>query len=219
MTKPIYHTPIGLLGGTFDPIHNGHLEIASIAQEFCHLKNVRFIPNYQPVHRAQPTTPLNDRVKMIELALAEHPSFKLDRREIKREGPSYTIDTLISLRTEFPDTPLCLILGQDAFLYLHHWHRWNEIIDFAHIIIISRETYSDKIPDELLALLKKHQTNDAHALQSHLAGKIFQVLSSPIPISASHIRYQLQRHLPPNHDLPESVYEYILEHHLYQEPS
>ena len=112
-----------------------------------------------------------------------------------------------------------MILGQDAFLYLHHWRNWRQIIEIANLIIVNRQTYTGVIPDELTALLEAHKTNDIEDLHAHLSGKIYQLQIDPVATSASHIRYQLQQGKPPNHDLPENVYQYILKKELYQEPT
>lgn len=216
--KTTYREPIGILGGTFDPIHAGHLEIAKRALNACELKEVRFVPSYIPVHRATPNVSPEDRLAMLQLALENHPNFFIDDCELQRHGPSYMIDTLRCLQGGIPITPLCLILGQDAFLYLHHWLQWRDIIKTANIIVVSRQTYASGIPDELTALLKKHETKNIQDLHTHLSGKIFQLKTEPIDASASHIRYQLQQNERPE-QLPDKVYQYILDNKLYQEPS
>lgn len=209
--------PIGIFGGTFDPIHNGHLKIAEEVLRACKLKEIRFIPSYIPVHRTNPNASSEDRYEMLKLALENRPRFTIDDCEYARKKPSYMIDTLYHLQKNFPQTPLCLILGQDAFLYLHQWHKWRHIIENANLIIVNRHTYTEILPDELAALLKESETKKVVDLHTHLSGKIYQLQIEPIPISASHIRYELQHGKKLNDQLPENVYQYILEKKLYQE--
>lgn len=217
--RPTLHSPIGIFGGTFDPIHNGHIKIAEEAMHACRLREIRFIPSYIPVHRANPNASPEDRYEMLKLALLDHPRFVIDDCEYERKRQSYMIDTLYHLQEKFPKTPLCLILGQDAFLYLHHWRKWRHIIENTNLIIVNRQTYAEMLPDELAALLNEYKTKDVDDLHTHLSGKIYQLQIEPIPISASHIRYQLQQGKQPNHQLPENIYKYILEKKLYQEPT
>ena len=121
-------TPIGLLGGTFDPIHLGHLRIALEIMEALSFQQVRFIPAACPPHRPDAVLATSDRIRLLEAALADQPGFVLDPRELERPGPSYMVDTLLDLRRELGDAqPLCLILGMDAFSLLPSWHRWEEL--------------------------------------------------------------------------------------------
>lgn len=216
--RPTLNLPIGIFGGTFDPIHNGHLKIAEEAMNACRLKEIRFIPNYIPVHRASPHVSSEDRFAMLKLALENHPRFVIDDCEYARNRQSYMIDTLHHLQKKIPETPLCLILGQDAFLYLHQWHKWQQIIENAHLIIMTRLTDANTLPDELSKLLNEHKTKNIDDLHTQLSGKIFQLQIEPILISASHIRDELQQGKQPDHQLPEKVYQYILEKKLYQKP-
>src|SRR3970282_1196341 len=118
--------PIGILGGTFDPIHHGHLRIAQEALEQCDLAQVRFIPSGTPPHRPAPLAQASARRDMVRLAVDGHPGFVVDEREVSRTDPCYTVDTLTELRAELGALqPLCLILGGDAFLQLHTWHEWT----------------------------------------------------------------------------------------------
>src|SRR5687768_13270840 len=119
---------IGILGGTFDPIHLGHLRMAIELYESLNLARVHLIPCYTPVHRAQTVASAEERLAMVKAAIANEPVLYADDREIKSKKPSYTIDTLLSLKEEFPDTPLCLFVGIDAFLGFLSWHRWEEIL-------------------------------------------------------------------------------------------
>ena len=131
--------PIGILGGTFDPIHHGHLRIAQEALEQCDLAQVRFVPCGTPPHRPAPQAAAKSRWEMVRLALNGHPDFLVDVHEVFRTDPCYTVDTLAALRAELgPQQPLCLILGGDAFLQLHTWHEWKRLFDLAHIVVLQR---------------------------------------------------------------------------------
>ncbi len=132
------HCPIGILGGTFDPIHNGHLRLAQEALEQCRLASVRFIPSGTPPHRSPPHANAQHRMAMVRLALQGNPAFVLDEREVHRTDPCYRVDTLTALRAELgAQQPLCLLMGGDAFLQLHTWHEWK-LFELAHIVVMQR---------------------------------------------------------------------------------
>ena len=148
-SKPVFNSAshhvipyIGVYGGTFDPIHYGHLRPALDVMTRLDLQEVRFIPCYQPVHREQPGTSAEDRCAMIALAIANQPRFKLDKRELVRQGPSYMVDTLASLRQEMmqhtPSPGLVLMMGLDAFKHFLSWHEWQKILTLAHIALMHR---------------------------------------------------------------------------------
>jgi nicotinate-nucleotide adenylyltransferase len=207
------NSPIGILGGTFDPVHNGHIELANYVLAKLNLKEVRFIPCYQPAHRDQPIASVKQRVHMLELALKNKPNLISDEREIKRKGMSYMIDTLQSLRQDFPNSPLCLIMGYDAYAKLNTWHRWQEILDYAHIIVINRTAY------KMTPFLPENQTINPKDLYSNLNGKIYQLQMPPINISATKIRKKLTENKKLNGALPSSVSIYIIKNNLYKPPN
>ena len=131
--------PIGIFGGTFDPIHYGHLRLAQEIAESLRLAEIRLIPGGTPPHRAAPQVSSQQRLEMVRLAAAGNPLFTVDDREVKRSGPGYTIETLTELRREAGATqPLCVLLGADAFLELATWHRWHELFGLAHLIVAHR---------------------------------------------------------------------------------
>ncbi len=214
--KTKLNPPIGILGGTFDPIHFGHLKIAEAASNACKLSKVLFIPSFIPVHRAAPKISPTQRLEMLHIALEEYSSFEVDESEIMRQGPSYMIDTLRALQEKYPHTPFCLILGKDAFASFHHWHQWQDIINVANLIIIHRETRTEQLPNELKTFLKKHETKKIEQLHSHLAGEIYQLQIEPIDVSASHIRHEIQQGHQPINQLSEKVYQYIIDKKLYR---
>jgi len=151
--------PIGLLGGTFDPIHYGHLRLAEELAEALNIGQVRFIPAGHPPHRGQPRAAAPHRLEMARRAVADNPRFLLDTREIDKTGPCYSVDTLAALRAELPPaTSLVLFMGGDAFLGLTTWHEWRRLFDLAHIAVAHRPGYSlasweDALPDPLRTLL------------------------------------------------------------------
>ncbi|MFM2286880.1 MAG: hypothetical protein RL684_23, partial [Pseudomonadota bacterium] len=130
--------PVGLFGGTFDPIHYGHLRTAYELWQSLRLAQVRFLPTGNPPHRESSLASTELRVQMVQAAIAGNEAFVVDDRETRREGLSYSVDTLLDLRREFPDRSLCLLLGMDAFLGMPHWHRWRDIFDLAHVVVAHR---------------------------------------------------------------------------------
>ena len=131
--------PIGILGGTFDPIHHGHLRLAQEAYEQCRLSQVRFMPSGTPPHRTAPLASAVHRLQMVRLAIQGQPGFVVDEREVLRTDPCYSVDTFSALRAELgPQQPLCLLLGSDAFLQLHSWHQWEKLFELTHIVVMQR---------------------------------------------------------------------------------
>jgi len=207
--------PIGILGGTFDPIHFGHLRSALELYQALDLAEVRLVPCFQPVHRKMPVASPSQRLAMAMIAVESEPALRVDNREIERKGPSYTIDTLESLRAELPNTPLCLIMGIDALLSFPSWHRWQDILGLAHLLIAHRPQYqlpSTGIVADLLKERLKHQAIDLH---QSLSGHILLHPVTPLEISATEIRKQFAMEGNPRYLLPNSVYNYIKEHGTY----
>jgi nicotinate-nucleotide adenylyltransferase len=212
--------PVGILGGTFDPIHFGHLRMAQELREELRLTEVRFIPTAIPPHRPHPRTDTRHRVAMVRLAIAGNDAFRLDDRELQRGGASYTYDTLTELRTELgKDTPLCLLIGGDAFLGLPTWHRWTELSDLAHIVVAHRPgavPSAQAMPPALREVWLARRSNEPEALTATPAGRIWVHAMTALDISASAIRDLLQHLHSPRYLLPDSVCDYIHIHHLYQ---
>lgn len=207
--------PIGVLGGTFDPIHHGHLRPALELLEALGLAELRLIPCRIPAHRGTPGASAGQRAAMVELAIAGQPGFVLDRRELEREGPSYMVDTLGSLRREFPDNPLCLILGQDAFAALDTWHRWREIPTLAHLLVLARPGFDVEASAPVASLLETHRLRDATALGDSPAGGILFHPVSQLAISATAIRENLGAGRSVRYLLPEPVRQFIHNQGLY----
>ena len=201
---------IGILGGTFDPVHFGHLRPALDVKQALGLEQVRFLPNRVPPHRETPWLDASQRSLLLELALDEVPGFELDTRELEREGKSYMVDTLGSLREDFHGSPLCLILGMDAFCGLHQWHQWQRIPDLCHLVVTGRPGFSwPEIPE--LSGLESRRVADVSALEQSDAGAILIQSVTQLDISSSSIRAQLQAGLDIRYLLPEVVRNKLLE--------
>lgn len=184
---------VGLLGGTFDPVHYGHLHAADAVRRALHLAEVRLFPAGDPPHRAAPVATAAHRLAMLELALPEFPGLTLDAREIARPGKSYTVVTLAELRAEAPQRALALILGADAFLGLPTWHRWREVFDLAHIVVVERPDapLPATPPAPLADEWARRRVDAAEMLESAPAGAIYTLAIPPLPISATAIRRAL----------------------------
>ena len=212
--------PVGLLGGTFDPVHYGHLRTADALQRGLDVADMRLVPAGDPPHRGAPHANAAHRVAMLELARAEFPRLAIDTREIGRHGKSYTVMTLESLRAEAPARPLLWIVGADAFLGLPAWHRWDELFDLAHIVVVNRPGALDgAMPSALAAQWRARATNDREALRAAPSGAIYTVDPTPQPISATAIRAELARGpdgiAAVRGLLPAGVLSYIARNRLY----
>lgn len=216
---PAEAAPLGLFGGTFDPIHNGHLRLAEEARAALALSEVCFIPAGTPPHRDTPQTPANHRLEMVRRAIAGNPAFSCDDAEVRSEGRSYTVLTLERLRAQHGKRPLVLLLGADAFLGLAGWHRWEEITRLAHIAVADRPGHrADALPPALHAALGEHISQDTERLRTSPAGEVVRFDMTPLAISATEIRAMLRNRRSPRYLLPDSVVDYIAAHSLYSSP-
>jgi len=200
---------VGILGGTFDPIHFGHLRLALELYQAFDLQHIRLIPCFQPVHRKQPTASPEERLAMVKRAVATETGFKIDDCEIKRKGPSYTIDTLLELRKKAPQTPFCILIGIDAFLGFTSWHRWQEILDNAHLIVAHRPNYHLPQTGVVAKLIRDRLVDDAMLIHQKNQGFILMHPITSLEISATDIRKQIAMGKNPRYLLPDNVYEYI----------
>jgi nicotinate-nucleotide adenylyltransferase len=217
-------SPIGILGGTFDPIHYGHLRLAQELAEGLDLREVRFIPAGWPPHRTQPFASVQQRLDMARLGIAGNPLFALDEREIFKPTPSYTVETLLDLRRETGAAqPLCLFMGTDAFLGLASWHRWQALFALAHIVVAQRPGFSGlgraaaTMPAELRDQLNRRLANAPEALAAAPAGAIFVQPITALDISATQLRETLAAGRSPRYLLPDAVLDYIQTNGLYKE--
>lgn len=217
--------PVALLGGTFDPVHYGHLRFADDARRALGVAEVRLVPARDPPHRSGPAAPAADRLAMLRLGAAEFPGLAIDERELARPGKSYTVLTLEELRGEDPARPLLLLVGADAFRGLPTWHRWREIFALAHVVVVARPgvALEADLPEPLAAEWRARRTGDPAALFSAPAGVIYEARVSPQPISATVIRAQLARgpagRAAVDGLLPRDVLTYIDRHRLYSPPT
>jgi len=199
---------IGIFGGTFDPIHYGHLRLAEEMADALDLREVRFIPSGQPPHRAAPRTSAQHRLKMVRLAIVGNPRFVLDAREVKTARVSYTVDTLSDLRSELGEhQPLYLLLGADAFLGLPSWHQWRRLFDLAHIAVAQRP--GSNVRDALPEALQRE-------VAARPAGSVSVVDMTPLAISASGVRHTLAQQKSVRYLLPDSVLDYLQQQQLYK---
>ncbi|TXS96596.1 nicotinate-nucleotide adenylyltransferase [Parahaliea maris] len=211
--------PVGVLGGTFNPIHHGHLRSALELVEQLALAQMRLMPCARPPHREAPSCTAEQRAVMAELAVAREPRLHCDRRELERDGPSYTVDTLCSLRDEFgASRPLCLVLGYDAVAGLDSWHRWQALLDYAHIVVMARPGWNWPVEGAVAEWLAAHRLEDAAGLRQRPAGGVLPVQLRPLAISSTDIRDQLAAGRSPRFLLPEPVLDYIEKHQLYRSP-
>jgi len=203
---------IGILGGTFDPIHYGHLRPAQEAMMNLELTELRLVPAAIPPHRRSPQASAVQRLAMVELAIRGLPGFVVDDQEIQRSGLSYTVLTLESLRAEYRDIPLCLLIGADQFRNFETWHRWQEIPELAHIVVLNR-------PGETVGILpewtRRHECTHLQDLRRAQAGQLAFLTVSPQDISATRIRAMLARGESVQGLMPEAVLDYIRHNRLY----
>lgn len=207
---------IGVFGGTFDPVHIGHVQSARELKQLLQLDELRLLPCHRPPHRATPGVSSEDRLAMVELAIADEPGLLVDGRELKRDAISYTVDTLSELRGELGEQPaLCLIMGTDAFANLTQWHRWQALLTMAHIIVMARP--DSMMPDdkELMALVAERRINNPDQLSDQPAGSILLVSLTAYPVSATSIRRSIAKGDSVESQLAPAVLDYIERHQLY----
>lgn len=196
---------IGILGGTFAPLHNGHLRLAIEAREQLKLTEVRLISAGAPPLRAVPAVLAARRLHWVKLAIAGEKNLVADDREVRRSGASYTVDTLTELRAEHPDTPLCLLIGIDAAQRLTQWHRWQHLVQLAHLVVFNRPGAAAELSPQLAAMLQ--EAPDLAALQEQPAGLFWRVTMPGLPISASDIRRRIKAGLSVRGLVPDRVLE------------
>jgi len=214
---------IGVLGGTFDPIHFAHLRLAEEVAEAFMLNTVRLIPSANPPHRITPSAPAEDRLKMVELAL-DRANKKLvpDGRELNRIGKSYMVDTLKQLRTEHSNASISLILGTDAFIELMTWHEWQQLFSLANIIVASRPNLplsklENNLEQRLASEYEIRKRHDRDLLHSSENGLIFTYEFTSLEVSGTSLRKRIQRKQSLKYLLPDNVINYIQNHDLYKE--
>lgn len=214
--------PLGILGGTFDPVHYGHLRLAEEARRELGLTEVRWIPAGRPPHRDPPRASAAQRLAMVRLAILGNPGFSLDDEEVASAAPSYSVTTLERLRAQVgPQRPLLLLLGADAFLALHTWHRWRELFGLAHLAVATRPNYSlaggtmePSLADEFHA----RQSPSGAAIAEIPAGRIVPFGITALDISATTLRAEVEAGQSVRYLLPDPVLDYIAANKLYNLP-
>lgn len=220
--SPKLSEPLGLFGGTFDPVHYGHLRLAEEAISQLGLGGVRWIPAGNPPHRDAPQVTADQRLAMVLRSTADNPRFSVDPAEVKAAAPSYTVHTLERLRSELgPAQALVLLLGADAFAGLPTWHRWRDILSLAHIAVSYRPGFpvdANSLPDALREVFFSRQLSHPDALKAAPAGGVVTFSTTQLAISATQIRRLLAANQSARYLLPDSVLDYISSHSLYRNP-
>ena len=198
--------PLAIFGGTFDPIHLGHLCVAWEASELLDA-DVLMMPSGIPPHRPPPVASASQRLALLQVALRGQSRLILDARELARNGPSYTVDTLAELRAEQVDRPLVLLVGADAFAGLSSWHEWRRLFELAHIGVLSRPGEQAALPEELQREARDRWVENSAALQSTLAGRLMALSVTPLQISATRIRQLLAAGREPRYQLPAGLFD------------
>lgn len=202
--------PLGIFGGAFDPIHVGHLRTAFELLQLLDLAEVRFVPTGNPPHREQPAADTALRLGMVQAAIAAQPGFTVDDREIRRAGPSYSVDTLGELRREHPDRSLCLLLGMDAFLGLPQWHRWRDLLTLAHLVVAHRPGWTAPATGRLGELMAERGTTAVRELHQRPAGCIYVQAVTQLEISSTELRNSIGAGLDPRYLVPDPVRDILL---------
>ena len=209
--------PVGVFGGTFDPVHYGHLRSALELVERLALQQLRLMPCAVPPHRDTPTCSAQHRAAMVQLAVAGEPRLACDSRELQRAGASYTIDSLVELRAELGEARgLCLVMGCDAVLSINHWHRWQELLDWAHVVVIARPGWQLPETGVVADWLQQHRLESPGQLAGQPCGGVLVEELRPLAISSTEIRSLLAAHHSARYLLPQAVLDYIESHNLYR---
>ncbi|BEV72862.1 MULTISPECIES: nicotinate-nucleotide adenylyltransferase [unclassified Paludibacterium] len=210
---------VGVFGGTFDPFHTAHLRMASAFRHEAGLTRLRLVPAGDPYHRAGTVASAADRLAMVRLGIAGEPDTEVDERELNRQGPSFTVDTLAEIRQEIgPDVPLWFLIGGDSLLQLERWHRWQSLFSLAHLAVAMRPGASTaSLPPAIAAQWQRRLTSSAQ--NTAASGTILRLALPPLDLSASAVRDALDKGLDISHLVPPAVASYIHNHGLYRQSS
>jgi nicotinate-nucleotide adenylyltransferase len=206
---------MGIFGGTFDPIHYGHLRTAFELLETLRLPEMRFMPAGNPPHREHTVASNLQRLEMVRAATAGQPGFSVDDREMHKSGPSYSVETLAELRHEFPRRPLCLIVGMDAFLGLPKWHQWRELLTLAHLVVAHRPGWRAPTMGPLGEMLVERGTGAVSDLHEGVAGRIYIHAVTQLEISSTEVRALIHAGRDPRYLMPDGVRRIIQESGCY----
>ena len=211
--------PIGIFGGTFDPIHFGHLRTAFELMQALRLSEMRFMPAGNPPHRDQTIADAELRLAMVRAAVEDQPGFTVDDREVRREGPSYSVDTLSALRAEYPQRSLCLIVGMDAFLSLPKWRQWRELLELSHLVVAHRPGWRAPSMGPLGELLVDRGTGRINDLHESRAGCIYIHAVTQLEISSTELRKLISAGRDPRYLVPDAVRAVIEQSGCYRSSS
>ena len=206
---------IGIFGGTFDPVHLGHLGLARTAAKRLELEKVIFVPLGIPPHRAMPAVSATDRLIMLRAALAPYERYAIDTSEIEKQTPSWTIETLAHFARNMPEQTLCLLMGADAFRSIDQWHRWQSLLDYAHIAVIERKGHGDELNTVVAEFLLHHQVDGLPSDIGRKAGAIFRLEGDVPEVSSSMVRDLIKAGKPVDKLLPPEVAGLIMENGFY----
>lgn len=207
---------IAILGGTFDPIHNGHIETANDIVNWLALDSVYLLPAHIPPHKESTCARPIERKQMLQALCSSNEKFILDGRELNKSTPSYTIETLIELRQNHVNDSICFLIGMDSLLSVNKWHRWQELLSYCHVIVSTRPGYQlSTANNQVKALLEKHLTNDKHLLTSKTHGHIAIREQVNVPVSSTELRVLLKQKDYSEKMQPKAVIDYIKQHKLY----
>ncbi len=211
----IRNKAVAIFGGTFDPVHYGHLRAAAEIAERLKVSDFRLVPAGQPPHRSGTWAEAFHRLAMLELAVAPYSDLHVDAREVLRSGPSFMVDTLESVRAEVSEVPLLLCVGQDAANHLERWERWERLLDLAHLVVMTRPNSQPDYSDKLGEMMSQRRVERARELMKSPAGLVCHVEVTQLSISSTDIRYQLGKGWNPRFLLPATVLSYIRKYGLY----
>ncbi|MBV53632.1 MAG: nicotinate (nicotinamide) nucleotide adenylyltransferase [Coxiellaceae bacterium] len=207
---------LGLLGGTFDPVHHGHLAIAEHCLNQYAMQSIQFIPNQNHFHKPDVQASASDRVSMLELAIAKHPQWSINTIELFNDKPAYTIDTVALLKGSFPNHSLCFILSVEAFNGFNTWKNYLHIIDHCHLIILGRSGHLLEYHTWQQQLLSDFSVDHHRELEINPHGKILLDTYTPPAITSSEIRNQIKRNDQQAVEIDPAVKDYIKTHDLYR---
>ncbi len=207
---------IGFLGGTFDPIHFGHLRPALEISEALSLQQLFLMPNHIAPHKSASHATAKQRSEMVKLAIQHQARIEMDTRELNRAKPSYTIDTLKELKALYPSTPICFIMGMDSLISFDTWFQWQEILNYCHLIISQRPRWHCQFNSAVQEVVDRCKTTNKQELHNLQSGKIYFQTTSQLDISSTEIRQLLNKKISIDYLVPEAVNDYIKEHKLYE---
>lgn len=207
---------MGLFGGTFDPVHYGHIIPITEAAKALNIDSVTLIPCHIPPHKGLPQGTNKDRVNMLELVCQDHPLFKIDTRELLSSTKSYTYSTLVALKQQYPQQHLCFFIGMDSLLSFTHWFRWSEILGLSHLVVCQRPQKSTKAVLSVPSQLNSHLTDNLDDLTKFEFGKIIIVDTNKVDVSSSEIRARVKSQQCIKKYVPSAISDYIDEQQLYR---